>query len=151
MALYYWIGAIVVVAIIIFCVTSSPVVPVANTEVTPTVNDTSLEPASTLDTSGEVKPVSIAYADALVQFADRRIQFDKACQAFPNTVTYKDNTGIMIDNRASIAHTIKIGTTYTVKAYGFRIIVLPDIYLKSKALLVDCDKSQNVATVLVQG
>jgi hypothetical protein len=93
---------------------------------------------------------TISYTNALIKYADRRIQFNPTCQAFPNTVTYKDNTGIMLDNRSPVARTIKVGTNYTVKAWGFKIVVLPDIYLKSKTILIDCDKSQNVATILVQ-
>jgi len=109
-------------------------------------------PESVQDTSQTigVGAVSISYANALVKYANRRIQLNEACQAYPNTVTYKDNTGIMIDNRSSQTRTVKVGTVYTIKPYGFKIVVLPNIYLKSKTLLVDCDKSQNVATVLVQ-
>jgi len=86
----------------------------------------------------------------LVKYADRRIQLDTVCQAHPNTVTYKDNTGIMIDNRSPQTRTVKVGTNFTIKPWGFKIVVLPDVYLVSKTLLVDCDGSQNVATVLVQ-
>ncbi len=94
--------------------------------------------------------LSLSYAEALAKYKDRRIQLDTVCQAHPNTVTYKDNTGIMIDNRSAQTRTVKAGTTFTIKPYGFKIIVLPDIYLKAKTILVDCDKSQNVATILVQ-
>lgn len=108
---------------------------------------------SAQDTTGAstgVPAASISYANALIKYADRRIQLDKMCQAHPNTVTYKDNTGIMIDNRSPQTRTVKVDQVYTIKPYGFRIVVLPDIYLKSKTVLVDCDKSQNVATILVQ-
>jgi hypothetical protein len=97
-----------------------------------------------------VAPISISYQNALKQYATRRIQLDSKCQAVPNAVTYKDNTGIMIDNRSAQTRTVKVGTTFTIKPYGFKIVVLPDIYLKSQKVLVDCDKMQNVATVLVQ-
>ncbi len=122
------------------------------TNVTP---ETTVEPESTLDatvTESE-KPVAvtIAYTDALVQYKDRRIQFDKGCQAFPNTITYNDNFGIMLDNRSPNTRKIKVGTVYSIKPYGFKIVKLPDVYLTSKAtLLVDCDERQNVATILVQ-
>ena len=95
-------------------------------------------------------PTSISYQDALIKYADRRIQLDEACQAHPSNVTYKDNTGIMIDNRSAKTRTVKIGTAFTIKPYGFKIVVLPDTYLKSKTILVDCDQSQNVATILIQ-
>ena len=103
-----------------------------------------------VDQTAGVGAVSISYANALIKYADRRIQLDTACQARPIAITYKDNTGIMIDNRSPQTRTVKVGITFTIKPYGFKIVVLPDIYLKSKTILVDCDKSQNVATILVQ-
>ncbi len=150
--MWVWIGVVVIIGLIIFFVFKNKaiVAPVVNQDNnTGTVN----EPESVLDTSGQttgVTPVSISYANALIQYADRRIQLDTACQAHPNTVTYKDNTGIMIDNRSPNTRTVKIGTTFTMKPYSFRIVVLPDIYLQAKTILVDCDSSQNVATILVQ-
>jgi hypothetical protein len=93
---------------------------------------------------------SLSYTQAVEKYKDRRIQFDENCQAYPNTVTYKDNTGIMLDNRSSKARTIKLGTNYSIKAYGWRVITLPDTYRTAKTFLVDCDASQNVATILVQ-
>jgi hypothetical protein len=56
----------------------------------------------------------------------------------------------MIDNRSAQARTVKVGTTFTIKPWGFKIVVLPDVYLKTKTLLVDCGQYQNVATILVQ-
>lgn len=96
---------------------------------------------------------TLSYQQALTRFADRRIQFFTAydaCQATPNDVTYKDNTGIMLDNRSAGTRTIKIIDTYSVKAWGFKIVTLPDTYRASKTILVDCDRSQNVAQILVQ-
>lgn len=122
------------------------VVPVVVDDTT----DAVVESSQDSDGATGVGAVSISYANALVKYADRRIQLDKNCQAYPNTVTYKDNTGIMIDNRSAQSRSVKVGTTFTIKPWGFKIVVLPDIYLKSKTLLVDCDKSQNVATILVQ-
>lgn len=121
---------------------------------TTTIEGLATEPESVQDIkvkdASVVKPVTISYANALVKYVDRRIQLDKICQAHPNTVTYKDNTGIMIDNRSPKTRTVKIAETFTIKPWGFKIIVLPDIYLKSKTILVDCDASQNVATILIQ-
>lgn len=81
----------------------------------------------------------------------KTIQFDTQCQALPNVVTYKDDTGIMIDNRSPDTRTISLGTTFTIKPYGFKIVVLPAVvYQASQTLWLDCDNSQNVATVLIQ-
>ena len=151
------VGLAVIALIIIFVIrgssmkSSSVVAPETGTETAP-VSSATTEPESTLDASGTVQPqaASISYTDALVKYKDRRIQFDKTCQAFPNTITYNDNLGIMIDNRSPSTRTIKVGSVYTIKAYGFKIVMLPDVYMKAKTLLVDCDTRQNVATILVQ-
>ncbi|MCX6751302.1 MAG: hypothetical protein NT161_00840 [Candidatus Nomurabacteria bacterium] len=98
------------------------------------------------------KPISfsdITYGQALIVFKDARIQLDETCKAAPNNVTYKNNTNIMIDNRASVARTVKIDANYEIAAYSFKIIKLSSATLPVTWLL-DCDKSQNVATVLVQ-
>ncbi|HBP27443.1 MAG: hypothetical protein UR25_C0005G0042 [Candidatus Nomurabacteria bacterium GW2011_GWE1_32_28] len=158
---YYVIGVVIVVVLILLVVLN---MQTSNETITPNTDDeTALESDLTAeditkiseDTSeGSINVgasvSTISYADALIKYADKRIQFDTACQTFPNTVTYKDNTGIMLDNRSSISRTIKVGTNYTVKPWSFKIVVLPNIYLQSKTILVDCDKSQNVATILVQ-
>ncbi len=148
---------VVVVAGVLFMVfNKKDTTEISEGDTTTVVNNgtTTDEPKeSAQDTTGVTTgtpAASISYANALVKYADRRIQLDKTCQAIPNVVTYKDNTGIMIDNRSPQTRTVKIDQTYTIKPYGFRIVVLPDIYLKSKTILVDCDGSQNVATILVQ-
>lgn len=141
-----WIGSVVIIIII-------AVVLFFIFEDKPTANQATTEPESIQDISAQdigAGTAPISYANALVKYADRRIQLDTNCSAFPNTVTYKDNTGIMIDNRSPQALTVKVGTTFTIKPYAFKIVVLPDIYLVQKTLLVDCNAYQNVATVLVQ-
>lgn len=92
---------------------------------------------------------SISYSEALLKYKDARIQLDKICQANPNNVTYKNNTSIMIDNRAPVARTVKVGSTFTIKAWGFKIVKLYSPTLPA-TWYVDCDKSQNVATILIQ-
>lgn len=96
-------------------------------------------------------PVSMSYAAALIKYKDARIQLNTGtlCDATPNNVTYKNGTSIMIDNRAPVARTIKIGAEYSVKPYGFKIIKLTSSTLPMK-YLVDCGKQQNVATILLQ-
>ena len=114
---------------------------------------TESESESVQDTSDQTIATGaapISYANALVKYANRRIQLDPMCQAHPNTVSYKDNIGIMIDNRSAKTRTVKVGSTFTIKPWGFKIIILPDVYLVAKTILVDCDQSQNVATILVQ-
>jgi len=55
----------------------------------------------------------------------------------------------MIDNRAPVARTVKVGSTFPIKAYGFKIVNLSSATLPA-TWYVDCDSSQNVATILIQ-
>jgi len=96
--------------------------------------------------------VSLSYQNALVLYpADKRIQLSgtTSCQATPTNVTYKNGTSIMIDNRSAQSHTIKLGTTYVIPGYGFKIVKLSSATLPY-AFFVDCDKQQNIATLSVQ-
>ena len=138
------IGVVVIIIVIYLAMSSSSVAPaVTDNQIIPT-EDTS---AGSVNVGAPV--ASISYAQALVKYKDARIQLDENCQASPNSVTYKNGTNIMIDNRSSVIRTIKVGSDFNVKAWGFKIVKL-----SSKTLpitwLVDCGASQNVATILIQ-
>lgn len=94
---------------------------------------------------------TISYANALLKYKNSRIQLGtgQQCTATPNNMTFKNGTTIMIDNRASVARTVKIGAQYTVKGYSFKLIKLSSSTLPMK-YLVDCGSQQNVATILLQ-
>lgn len=136
--------ALIVVAVVIFFVSKNK----------QTVNPVTTEPPESVQDIGAqdtgIGAAPISYTNALIKYADKRIQLDTNCQAIPNNVTYKDNTGIMIDNRSPNTRAVKVGITFTIKPWGFKIVTLPDIYLKTKTLLIDCDNYQNVATILIQ-
>jgi len=143
----------IVVLVVVLIIAVTLILSSTNTVTQTTTGNNSTQNNGEQDISSQdtgIAATAISYSNALTKYADRRIQLDLTCQAHPNTVTYKDNTGIMIDNRSPNTRTIKVGTTFTIKPYGFKILVLPDVYLKSKTLLVDCDGYQNVATILVQ-
>ena len=93
----------------------------------------------------------LSYDEALAQYADKRIQFDRTCQATPNTPTYKTGTRIMLDNRSAESRTIRIGTlrTVTIPAWGFTTLELTSKNLP-EMLDVDCGTGENVATIIVQ-
>lgn len=108
----------------------------------------------TSSASSASQPVSMSYQSALETYkGSLRLQLSGAdfCQASPNTVTYKNGTSIMIDNRSSKARIVRIGTigTYTIEGYGFRIIKLTSSALPA-TLLADCDTQQNVAKITIQ-
>ena len=91
----------------------------------------------------------ISYQNALAQFKDARIQLDNNCQATPNRMTFKNGSNIMIDNRSDKARTVKVGSTFTIDPWGFKIVRLVSSTLPA-TWYVDCGNSQNVATILIQ-
>ena len=149
LAIFYGIGAVVVILLILFFSTRGSNEVVGKDESGKPL-DIPVEDVSAGSVNSAVKKVpSISYADALIKYKDARIQIDDSCQAFPNTVTYKTGTSIMIDNRSSASHTLRIGSLYAVKPYNFKIIKLTSSTLPM-TYLVDCDGAQNVATILLQ-
>jgi len=65
-------------------------------------------------------------------------------------VTYKAGTQVMFDNRSAVARAINFnGHIYNIAADGFAIITMTAAKYPA-TVLVDCGKSQNVATVLIQ-
>lgn len=119
--------------------------PVVTVEPSQTVSDG----VETGSVNATIPATVVSYAQALEKYKDARIQLDQNCQATPNIMTFKNNTNIMIDNRASIARTVKVGSTFSIKGYGFKIVKLSSTTLPA-TWYVDCDKSQNVATILIQ-
>jgi len=115
------------------------------------VSEGSVKHSPSTDTTGDTTvPASvISYQEALVKYADARIQLDSTCQASPDNMTFKDGTNIMIDNRSAVDRTIKVGSVFKVKAWGFKIVKLSTA-TKPVTWFVDCDGSQNVSTILIQ-
>ncbi len=89
------------------------------------------------------------YTEAVALYRDRRIQLDVNCQAILNNLTFKNHTKIMIDNRSPFTRTVKIGKTMTINPWDFKIVKLSSINLPF-TYFVDCDGSENVATLLIQ-
>lgn len=129
-----------------FFITKTNVVPL-NTDDTLVAIDTTATTSIKEKTS--VPASTIAYADALKKYADRRIQISPTCQVVPNNITYKNGTTIMIDNRSNKTKTIKIGSVFTIPAYGFKIITLSSGSLPA-TYFIDCDKQQNSGTITLQ-
>lgn len=108
-----------------------------------------IEDISTGSVNAGKSAPTISYANALIRYKNTRIQLDKMCQAVPHNVTYKNGANIMIDNRAPVARTVKVNAVFPIKAWGFKIVKISSVKLPA-TWLVDCDKSQNVATILIQ-
>ena len=157
--MWMWVTGIVVLAavasLLVWSMNSSTPVLAPSTNNNPVVDNTALDAnLGTEDISaGSVNTgstaVSISYANALIKYKDARLQLDKTCQASPDKMTFKNNTNIMIDNRAPVARSVRVGSIFPIKAYGFKIVNLSSATLPA-TWLVDCDKSQNVSTILIQ-
>jgi len=147
--LYLSIGILIVVIIFVFLSINKNVIPVQDVgqnidQTIISMEDTS---AGSINADNSTSPMN--YAQALAKYKDTRIQFNEMCQVIPKNVTYTNNSDIMIDNRASVDRTVKIDSVYNIKSYSFKIIKLSSETLPMK-WLVDCDQSQNVATVSIQ-
>lgn len=89
---------------------------------------------------------ALTYSQALKQYQGKTVQFDATCQANPDRQVFKTGTSIMLDNRSNVSRSVKLGSTYTLGAYGFRIVKLNTL----GTFNVDCGTSQNVATITVE-
>lgn len=117
----------------------------------PTVSPSaSVAPGTTPKTSVKSPVIPASYSDAVLEYANRRIQFDMYCQATPVNSTYKNGTSIMLDNRSGDARIIVVGgVQYRLAGYGWRIITL-SVKTLPATLAVDCGAARNVSKILVQ-
>ncbi len=98
--------------------------------------------------AGAVK--AMKYGDALKQYSGRVIQFDASCQAHPNSITVKNGTAIMFDNRSGDARWFTLnGFGYHLDGYGYTVVTVSSKKLPA-TVLVDCGGAQNVGQILVQ-
>ena len=144
-----WFWVIVIVALVAFGLWSlktNP--PLPNTDNSYGAHE-STTTTTTTTTTNVAPPRAINYNEALERYARARIQLDNNCQATPSSLTLKDNSSIMIDNRSPVPRTVKVGATYVVPPYGFIIVNIVSPQVPEK-WYVDCDSSQNVAVILVQ-
>lgn len=91
----------------------------------------------------------LTYEQALLVYADKRFQFDSLCQASPAQRSLKNNTEIMLDNRANVSRSIYVdGVRYSLAAYGFRIVKLSSNNLPHTTI-IDCGTGKNTAKVIL--
>jgi hypothetical protein len=148
---------VVVAAIVIWSMnTPAPVAVTDNGSTTNTAtNSTTPAPVdSTEDTTAGSTDIgapaaSLSYTQALITYKNARLQIEANCQASPDKMTFKNNALMMVDNRSAIPHTVKVGTAFPIKAFGFKIVKLSSATLPA-TWLVDCDKSQNVSSILIE-
>jgi hypothetical protein len=137
---------LVIIAIVWYVKSTSTPVVAPTTEDVVTDSSEDVSEGSVNVTAGGV---SLSYQQALLKYKDARLQLDKNCQASPDKMTFKNGAYMMVDNRSSVARTVKVGSVFPIKAYGFKIIKLSSATLPA-TWYVDCGSSQNVATVTIQ-
>jgi len=149
--LWIGLGVVVVLGLLIWWYGASNNSKIEDEAMTPseTTDVDSTEDTSTGSVNTGAPAASLSYQQALVAYKDKRLQITNTCQVSPNNVTYKNGTSIMLDNRSAVTRTIKLGSTYSIKAYGFKIVKLNSATVPA-TWLMDCDSSQNVATILIQ-
>lgn len=149
---------VVIVAVIIFLVVRGKK-DVAVTPVTETPDSSVLtsDAVVTEDISaGSVHvatpAASLSYNEALALYKDKRIQFDDGCQV-PKSMsrTFKNDTELMLDNRSAETRTLHLGFMgdVTIKPWGFKIVNFSSSQLP-RAVVIDCNSLQNVATISLQ-
>lgn len=98
---------------------------------TPSSSPTPTPKALRKATPTPVVTPSITYEQALIQYADRKIQFNEKCQGIPGQMSLKAGQKLLIDNRSNDQKTLTFDNqTYTLPAYNWRIITV----LAAKAL-----------------
>lgn len=120
-------------------------------EVTDNVSPTpSVQPVVSKKPATGTVSQSQTYTALVKEYEGRRIQFDINCQAIPSSVTYKNGTKVMFDNRSGDARIITVGgVQYNVAGYGYKILTLSSPTLP-KNLLLSCGAAVNVGQILLQ-
>jgi len=90
------------------------------------------------------------YTQLVAEYKDRRVQFNADCQATPSSFVLKNNTSILLDNRANIARTLTVdGKAYSLVAYGYQIVNLSSPSVP-KTVNISCGSSVNVSSILLE-
>lgn len=145
--LWVVLGLVVLVGVIwaiVMVSNSNQAQPVIDTNTTTKTRTTTPTPAATVPSSS-----NLSYNAALLKYGTNRIQFQPDCQAVPDNMVFKNGVTIMLDNRAAVSRVVKLDKSYTLGAYSFTTATLSSSQLPHK-ILVDCGKSQNVATITVE-
>lgn len=95
-------------------------------------------------------PSKLSYSQAVVKYADRRIQFDSNCVATPVISTFKNNTEVMLDNRAGVRRTITVdGTRHTIEGLDYKIVKMTAKTFPY-TIQIDCGNGKNNANIYLQ-
>ena len=147
-----WLVVVVVVLAIVFIgmrkgsTINSGVTPTPNPSTTPKVSSTPVvkKPVAT------ATPLLGSYSQLVLEYGDRRVQFNNSCYMLPTTPTFKNGSKIMFDNRSSDTRTITIdGTAYTFAGYGYRVVTLSSATLP-RTISINCGSLVNAGQITLQ-
>ena len=147
-----WLVVVVVVLAIVFIgmrkgsTINSSVTPTPNLSTTPKVSSTPVvkKPVAT------ATPLLGSYSQLVLEYGDRRVQFNNSCYMLPTTPTFKNGSKIMFDNRSSDTRTISIdGTAYTFAGYGYRVVTLSSATLP-RTISINCGSLVNAGQITLQ-
>lgn len=89
---------------------------------------------------------AMSYGDFIKIFGDKRIQFDEACRATPNTSSFSVGDTLMLDNRSNKIQAVRfIDDLYALPPYHVRLFSLE----RQGVFTIDCGSLRNVAEVIV--
>lgn len=116
--------------------------------------DQTPEEATTTEPGSVARPTTtrprVSYGDVVLQYGERRVQFNESCEATPGQVTFKNNTTVMFDSRSEGRRVLTIdGRRYTINGDGYVLVRLSSPTLPY-SVSVDCDNGRNNAVILLQ-
>ena len=90
------------------------------------------------------------YTQLVQEYVNRTLQFNSLCQVTPSSMVLKNNTSILLDNRANVARTVSVdGKSYNLSAYGYQVVTLSSKTLPH-TVAVNCGSTVNAGQVLLQ-
>src|SRR3989338_2024412 len=111
--------------------------------------DTGEELGQKVRTAGSVANPS-NYQQAMEQFEGYRIQFAPNCLPNPTSMTVKNGTKILLDNRSADGHEITIdGVPHRLWGYEFETVTMSSDKLPHTAI-IDCRSGDDIAYNAVQ-
>lgn len=108
------------------------------------------ETQDTTPVANDVTASSLPYAQAVIIYANERIQFNQNCDIIPSPIYAKSGATLMFDNRSRDALTFKLDDAgYTIPGYGFKLLQLRSTKLPH-VVEVECGDGENAGKIILQ-
>jgi hypothetical protein len=114
--------------------------------ITPTDTSATTTTSTVQNASGHQ---GLSYTAAVDAFTNRRIQFDKNCVMIPISMSLKNGTNVMFDNRSPAARTFALdGNRSSLAGYDFEILTLRTSN-PPHTITVDCGTGRNNGKIIL--